>query len=84
MYLSPEDVDKLVSKETEAIWNTGGLEFLTNALLNEFSKAGIELDDEQSKLLARSTELIAKSITKNTLGATLNTLGKLNVLKSVN
>nr|DAG82476.1 MAG TPA: hypothetical protein [Caudoviricetes sp.] len=36
MYLSPEDVDKLVSKETEAIWNTGGLEFLTNGGKNVF------------------------------------------------
>ncbi len=72
MHLSPEEIDKLISKETNDIWNTGGFEFLINALLSEFTQAGITLNDEQTKLLVRSTELLAKSVTKNTIGATLN------------
>lgn len=78
MHLSPEEIDKLISKETNDIWNTGGFEFLINALLSEFTQAGITLNDEQTKLLVRSTELLAKSVTKNTIGATLNVLGQMN------
>ncbi|MDT2485544.1 hypothetical protein [Enterococcus avium] len=78
MHLSPEEIDKLISKETNDIWNTGGFEFLINALLSEFTQAGITLNDEQTKLLVRSTELLAKSVTKNTIGATLNALGQMN------
>lgn len=78
MHLNPEEIDKLISKETNDIWNTGGFEFLINALLNEFATANVELSDEQTRLLVRSTELIAKSITKNTIGATLNALGQMN------
>ena len=69
MHLSPEEIDKLIS---------GGFEFLINALLSEFTQAGITLNDEQTKLLVRSTELLAKSVTKNTIGATLNVLGQMN------
>ena len=78
MHLSPDEIDKLISKETNDIWNTGGFEFLINALLSEFTQAGITLNDEQTKLLVRSTELLAKSVTKNTIGATLNALGQMN------
>ena len=78
MHLSPEEIDILISKETNDIWNTGGFEFLINALLSEFTQAGITLNDEQTKLLVRSTELLAKSVTKNTIGATLNALGQMN------
>ncbi|EUJ38163.1 hypothetical protein [Brochothrix thermosphacta] len=82
--MNATELEKIISAKTNEVYDTGGLATLTTVLPSLFEQADVPLNEKQLMLLNSSSELLAKSITKNTLVATINLLVEIGVLKGEN